>query len=106
MNRLLSVVRSMTDKSLELSRGVVTAPRYGESKRLVGVDQNIGGEMTGGIVTPPIRNAVARRFPSVFRGSPWRFVGVRVTSAQGHPRRGERRVGLDGGKLWWVVMEV
>ena len=33
MNRLLSVVRSMADKIIELSRGVVTAPVYGESKR-------------------------------------------------------------------------
>ena len=39
MNRILSVVRSMTDKIIELSRGVVTAPLYGESKRAVGVDQ-------------------------------------------------------------------
>ena len=39
MNRILSVVRSMTDKIIELSRGVVTAPFYGESKRAVGVDQ-------------------------------------------------------------------
>ena len=39
INRILSVVRSMTDKIIELSRGVVTAPLYGESKRAVGVDQ-------------------------------------------------------------------
>ena len=39
MNRILSVVRSMTDKLIELSCGVVTAPFYGESKRAVGVDQ-------------------------------------------------------------------
>ena len=39
MNRILSVVRSMTDKSIELSRGVVTASAYGESKGAVGVDQ-------------------------------------------------------------------
>ena len=38
MNRLLSVVRSRTDKSLELSRAALTVPRYGESNRLVGVD--------------------------------------------------------------------
>ena len=31
MNRILSVVRSMTDKIIELSRAVVTAPAYGES---------------------------------------------------------------------------
>ena len=31
MNRILSVVRSMTDKIIELSRGVVTAPFYGET---------------------------------------------------------------------------
>ena len=39
MNRFLSVVRSMTDKSIELSRGVVTARAYGESKGAVGVDR-------------------------------------------------------------------
>ena len=39
MNRFLSVVRSMTDKIIELSRGVVTARSYGESKRAVGVGQ-------------------------------------------------------------------
>ena len=39
VNRLLSVVRSRTDKSIELSRGVVTAPSYGKSKRSAGVDQ-------------------------------------------------------------------
>ena len=39
MNRILSVVRSMTDKIIELSRAVVTAPAYGESIRWVGVDQ-------------------------------------------------------------------
>ena len=39
MNRILSVVRSMTDKIIELSRGVVTAPAYGESNRWSGVDQ-------------------------------------------------------------------
>ena len=38
LNRLLSVVRSRTDKSLELSRAALTVPRYGESNRLVGVD--------------------------------------------------------------------
>ena len=38
MNRLLSVVRSRTDKSLELSHAALTVPRYGESNRLVGVD--------------------------------------------------------------------
>ena len=38
MNRLLSVVRSRTDKSIELSRAALTVPRYGESNRLVGVD--------------------------------------------------------------------
>ena len=30
---------SMTDKIIELSRGVVTAPAYGESNRWSGVDQ-------------------------------------------------------------------
>ena len=39
MNRLLSVVRSRTDRSVELSRGVVRAAAYGESKRLLEVDQ-------------------------------------------------------------------
>ena len=34
----LSVVRSRTDKSIELSRAALTVPRYGESNRLVGVD--------------------------------------------------------------------
>ena len=33
MNRIFSVVRSMTEKIIELSRGVVTAPTYGESNR-------------------------------------------------------------------------
>ena len=33
MNRILSVVRSMTDKIVELSRAVVAALTYGESKR-------------------------------------------------------------------------
>ena len=33
------VVRSMTNKIIELSRGVVTAPAYGESNRWSGVDQ-------------------------------------------------------------------
>ena len=33
MNRILSVVRSMTDKIIELSRGVVTALAYGEINR-------------------------------------------------------------------------
>ena len=37
-NRLLSVVRSRTDKIIELSRAALTVPRYGESNRLVGVD--------------------------------------------------------------------
>ena len=31
MNRILSVVRSMTDKIIELSRAVVAAPAYGGS---------------------------------------------------------------------------
>ena len=39
MNRILLVVRSMTNKIIELSRGVVTAPAYGESNRWSGVDQ-------------------------------------------------------------------
>ena len=38
MNRLLSVVRSRTDKIIELSRAALTVLRYGESNRLVGVD--------------------------------------------------------------------
>ena len=38
LNRLLSVVRSRTDKIIELSRAALTMPRYGESNRLVGVD--------------------------------------------------------------------
>ena len=38
LNRLLSVVRSRTDKIIELSRAALTVPRYGESNRLVGVD--------------------------------------------------------------------
>ena len=38
MNRLLSVVRSRTDKIIVLSRAALTVPRYGESNRLVGVD--------------------------------------------------------------------
>ena len=33
MNRIFSVVRSMTEKIIELSRGVAAAPAYGESKR-------------------------------------------------------------------------
>jgi len=33
MNRIFSVVRSMTEKIIELSRGVVAAPSYGESNR-------------------------------------------------------------------------
>ena len=33
MNRIFSVVRSMTEKIIELSRGVVAALTYGESKR-------------------------------------------------------------------------
>ena len=54
MNRIFSVVRSMTEKSIELSRGVVRAPAYGESKGAVGVDRvnavmltNREGERTG-----------------------------------------------------------
>ena len=39
VNRLLLVVRSRTNKSIELSRGVGAAPAYGESKRFLGVDQ-------------------------------------------------------------------
>ena len=39
MNRVLLVVRSRTNKSIELSRGVGTAPAYGESKGFVGVEQ-------------------------------------------------------------------
>ena len=38
LNRLLSVVRSRTDKSIELSRAALTVPHYGKSNRLVGVD--------------------------------------------------------------------
>ena len=38
LNRLLSVVRSRTDKIIELSRAALTVARYGESNRLVGVD--------------------------------------------------------------------
>ena len=38
LNRFLSVVRSRTYKSIELSRAALTVPRYGESNRLVGVD--------------------------------------------------------------------
>ena len=38
MNRLLSVVRSRTDKIIELSRTALTVPCYGESNHLVGVD--------------------------------------------------------------------
>ena len=33
MNRIFSVVRSMTEKIVELSRGVVTPAGHGESKR-------------------------------------------------------------------------
>ena len=33
LNRIFSVVRSMTEKIVELSRGVVTPAGYGESKR-------------------------------------------------------------------------
>ena len=39
MNGFLSVVRSMTDKSIELNRGVVTARAYGESRGAVGADR-------------------------------------------------------------------
>ncbi len=39
MNRVLLVVRSRTNKSIELSRGVGTAPAYGESKEFLDVDQ-------------------------------------------------------------------
>ena len=39
MNRLLLVVRSRANKSIEVSRGVGAAPAYGESKRFLGVDQ-------------------------------------------------------------------
>ena len=35
----MSVVRSMTDKMMELSRRVVTAPAYGQNRRWSGVDQ-------------------------------------------------------------------
>ena len=35
----MSVVRSMTDKIIELSRRVVTAPAYGQSSHWSGVDQ-------------------------------------------------------------------
>ena len=39
LNRLLLVVRSRANKSIELSRGVGAAPAYGESKSFLGVDQ-------------------------------------------------------------------
>ena len=39
MNRVLLVVRSRANKSIEVSRGVGAAPAYGESKRFLGVDQ-------------------------------------------------------------------
>ena len=38
MNRLLLVVRSTTNKIIELSRAALTVPRYGESNRWVWVD--------------------------------------------------------------------
>ena len=50
MNRIFSVVRSITEKIIELSRGVGTAPTYGESNRWVGVDQ-----LNVPLVTPPSR---------------------------------------------------
>jgi len=38
MNRLLLVVRSMANKSIELSRGVVGAETYVESKASLGTE--------------------------------------------------------------------
>ena len=56
MNRILSVVRSMTDKIVELSRAVVATLTYGESKRRVGV-----GQLDMAVTTRPSRWDVGRR---------------------------------------------
>jgi len=46
MNRILSVVRSTADKSIELSRGVVRARGYGNSKTLSGAETEQEREYT------------------------------------------------------------
>ena len=72
MNRPLSVLRSRTDKGIELSRGVVTAPSYGKSKRSAGVDQAKTVIVTMAIEAAPVRNANSHRSAIMAQGSYWR----------------------------------
>ena len=72
MNRPLSVLRSRTDKGIELSRGVVAAPSYGKSKRSAGVDQAKTVIITMAIEAAPVRNANSHRSAIMPQGSYWR----------------------------------
>ena len=96
----------MTDKRIELSRGVGTAPSYGKSKRLAGVDQAKTVIATIAIEAAPVRNANSHGSTLIPWGSYWRVA----------PRCGWRwrrrafdapRDGIDstiigsGASSWW-----
>ena len=65
-------MRSRTDKSIELSRGVVTAPSDGKSKRSAGVDQAKTVIVTIAIEAAPVRNGNSHRSAIMPQGSYWR----------------------------------
>ena len=82
MNRIFSVVRSMTEKIIELSRGVVTAPAYGESNRWSEVDQvnvlMVTADTCANVGTRRCSGGVAGRLPVPALAG---FLVVRVTMA-------------------------
>ena len=82
MNRILSVVRSMTEKIIELSRGVVTAPAYGESNRWSGVDQvNVSKVTADACVHVETRRCCEGVFGRLLMPALADILAVRVTMA-------------------------
>ena len=97
----------MTDKCIELSRGVGTAPSYGKSMRSVGVDQAKTVAVATAREASLARITGSHGSRTRVRRLAWvRRTAVRLAVAQEVPRRAMRRCRFDDHRLGCIVMVV
>ena len=107
MNRLLLVVRSRTNKSIEVSRGVGTATSYGKSNRSAGVDQAKTVAAATAHKASLTRIAGSRGSQTMVGGLAWaQRIVMRLAAAQESPRCATRRCRFNDHRLGCIVMVV
>ena len=107
LNRLLLVVRSRTNKSIEVSRGVGTATSYGKSNRSAGVDQAKTVAAATAYKASLTRIAGSRGSQTMIGGLAWaQRIVMRLAAAQEPPRCATRRCRFNDHRLGCIVMVV